>query len=620
LSSSIDSSASVVDGDRNRRLAARYQLEREKRLNSKGNAQYIAIEGQFEDFARDPNATDTITRSASVESVDVLIVGGGISGILAAVELRRAGLSSFRLIEKGADFGGTWYWNRYPGIACDCESLIYLPLLEEFDYTPSTKYAPGAEIAEHLLRIAEKYALYENAYMQTQVSGIRWSDRDSRWVVATDRGDRIRAQFVVLGSGPLHRPKLPGIPGIRDFKGKQFHSSRWDYDYTGGSPRGGLDRLRDKRVAVVGTGSTGLQIVPMVARDAGHLYVVQRTPSIIDSRGNGPIEAGWAARQERGWQRRRMENFDSILAGMRQDVDLVGDQWTTIWGGGALARAAGSPEAAAVMLETMDFAQMERIRARVDELVEDPATAAALKPYYGRFCKRPGFSDEYLPTFNRSNVTLIDTDGRGLDRITETAIVFDGHAYDVDCIIYATGFEFAVAASRSGGFEVYSPTGETLSEHRAQGVRSLHGICVNGFPNLFIIGGLHQAAVSINQPLVFGDQAAHVARVIEHALGRGASTVEVRSEAQRRWGEVITEKSTFNAEASRTCTPGAFNNENANASVQPGVFATAYGGGPVEYGAVLQTWRSDGMTRDLELGFSAHAAAPPAHNGGDPNV
>jgi cyclohexanone monooxygenase len=612
LSSIVDSSASAVEGDRNRQLAARYQLERSKRLNAKGNAQYIAIEGQFEDFARDPNATDTITRSASVESVDVLIVGGGIAGILTSVQLRRAGIGSFRLIEKGADFGGTWYWNRYPGIACDCESLIYLPLLEEFDYTPSARYAPGAEIAEHLRRIAEKYELYENAYLQTQVSEVRWSDRDSRWVVSTDRGDEIRAKFLVLGSGPLHRPKLPGIPGIRDFKGKQFHSSRWDYDYTGGSASGGLDRLRGKRVAVVGTGSSGIQIVPMLARDAGHLYVVQRTPSIIDSRDNAPLEAGWVARQDRGWQRRRMENFDAILAGMPEDVDLIGDQWTTIWGGGAQARAAGSPEAASALLETMDFAQMERIRARVDEVVEDPATAAALKPYYGRFCKRPGFNDDYLPTFNRPNVTLIDTEGRGLDRITETAIVFDGREYDVDCIIYATGFEFGVAATRSGGFEVHSPTGQTLSEHRAQGVRSLHGIYANGFPNLFIIGGLHQAAVSINQPLVFGDQAAHVAHVIDHALRRGATTVEVRPEAERRWGEVITEKSTFNPEASRNCTPGAYNNENGDAKQQPSVFATAYGGGPIEYVGVLAAWRSDGMTRDLEFGF----AAPTDHSRG----
>ena len=605
MSSIVDSSASAVQDDRNRQLAARYQLERSKRLNAKGNAQYIAIEGQFEDFARDPNATDTITRSASVELVDVVIVGGGITGILTSVELRRAGIGSFRVIEKGADFGGTWYWNRYPGIACDCESLIYLPLLEEFDYTPSAKYVPGAEIAEHLRRIAEKYSLYENAYLQTQVSDIRWSDCDSRWVVATDRGDQIRAKFVVLGSGPLHRPKLPGIRGIHDFKGKQFHSSRWDYDYTGGGPSGGLDRLRGKRVAVVGTGSSGIQIVPMLARDAKHLYVVQRTPSIIDSRDNAPLEAGWAAGQDPGWQRRRMKNFDAILAGMPHDVDLIGDSWTTIWGGGAEARAAGSPEAAAALMETMDFAQMERIRARVDEVVKDPATAAALKPYYGRFCKRPGFNDDYLPTFNRPNVTLINTDGRGLDRITETAIVFDGREYDVDCIIYATGFEFAVAATRSGGFEVYSPTGQTLSEHRAEGVRSLHGIYANGFPNLFIIGGLHQAAVSINQPLVFGDQAAHVVHVIDHALGRGADTVEVRLEAQKRWCEVIAEMSTFNPEASHNCTPGAYNNENGDTNQQPSVFATAYGGGPIEYGGVLAAWRSDGMTRDLEFGFAA---------------
>ena len=354
--------------------------------------------------------------------------------------------------------------------------------------------------------------------------------------------------------------------------------------------------------------------MPVVARDAEHLYVVQRTPSIIDSRDNAPLEADWAARQDRGWQRRRMENFDAILAGMPEDVDLIGDQWTTIWGGGAEARAAGSPEAAAALLETMDFAQMERIRARVDEIVEDPATAAALKPYYGRFCKRPGFNDDYLPTFNRPNVTLVNTEGRGLDRITETGIVFDGREYDVDCIIYATGFEFGVAATRSGGFEVHSPTGQTLSEHRSEGVRSLHGIYVNGFPNLFIIGGLHQAAVSINQPLVFGDQAAHVAHVIDHGLRHGATTVEVRPEAEKRWGEVIAEKSTFNPEASRNCTPGAYNNENGDAKQEPSVFATAYGGGPIEYVGLLAAWRSDGMTRDLEFGFAAPTDQSPGHD------
>jgi len=606
LSSSVDNSA--IDVDRKRQLAEKYRLERGKRLNPKGNAQYIAVEGAFADFSRDPYIKVPANRLPSTESVDVLIVGGGIAGLLTAVELRRAGVTSFQIIEKGADFGGTWYWNRYPGIACDCESLIYIPLLEELGYTPSAKYAPGEEIGAHLCRIGDEFGLYENTHFQTQVTAIHWSAPDERWIVRTDRDDQIRARFIVLGSGPLHRPKLPGIAGIQQFKGRQFHSSRWDYDYTGGGPRGGLDKLRDKRIAVVGTGSTGVQIVPVVARDAQHLYVVQRTPSIIDSRDNAPIEAGWTDRQERGWQRRRMENFDAILAGIAQDTNMVADQWAAIWGRDIHVGPTDSPEAVAAMLEEMDLAQMERIRARVEELVDDPVTAEALKPYYSRFCKRPTFNDEYLQTFNRPNVTLIHTDGRGLDRITETAIVFDGREYPVDCIVYATGFEFAVATTRSGGFEVYSPSGQALSDHRAEGVRSLHGICVHGFPNMFIIGGLHQAGLSINAPLIFGGQAHHAAQVIKHALDRGATNVEVRSQAQQRWCQLITEKSQYHPEAMRSCTPGAYNNENTDDNKEPGIFATAYGGGPVEYLNLLQAWRQDGIQHDLEFRFPAHTS------------
>jgi cation diffusion facilitator CzcD-associated flavoprotein CzcO len=603
LSSSVDNSA--IEVDRRRLLAEKYRRERDKRLNPRGNAQYIAVEGPFADFSRDPYVKVPASRVPSTESVDVLIVGGGIAGLLTAVELRRAGVASFQIIEKGADFGGTWYWNRYPGIACDCESLIYIPLLEELAYTPSVKYAPGEEIGAHLCKIGDQFGLYANAHFQTQVTRIRWSAPDERWLVSTDRGDRIRARFIVLGSGPLHRPKLPGIPGIQEFKGRQFHSSRWDYEYTGGGPRGNLDKLRDKRVAVVGTGSTGVQIVPFVARDAQHLYVVQRTPSIIDSRDNAPIEPGWADRQEHGWQRRRMENFDAILAGIAQDTNMVADQWAAIWGRDIHVSPSDSAADIMAMFEELDFAQMERIRARVDELVDDPAIAEALKPYYSRFCKRPTFNDEYLQTFNRPNVTLIDTDGRGMDRITEAGIVFEGREYAVDCIVYATGFEFAVATTRSGGFEVYSPSGQALSDHRAEGVRSLHGISVHGFPNMFIIGGLHQAGVSINVPLVFGGQARHAAQVIKHALDRGATTADARAEAQQRWGEVIAEKSQYSPEAMRSCTPGAYNNENTDHKKEPGVFANAYGGGPIEYLKVLDEWRTDGMRHDLEFGFSA---------------
>ena len=596
-----ESRTSTESPDLRRRLEDKYREERDKRLNPDGNRQYVSVDGAFADFAADPHADEPIVRDASTDLVDVVIVGGGLAGLLTSVELRRAGVGDLRIIESGGDFGGTWYWNRYPGVACDCESLIYMPLLEEIGQIPSRKYAPGDEIRRHLCGIAEAFDLYEQALFQTRVTEVRWSDADSRWVVRTDRGDALRARFIVLGSGPLNRPKLPGIPGVRDFKGRQFHSSRWDYSYTGGSPEGGLVKLRDKRVAVIGTGSSGIQIIPMVARDAEHLYVVQRTPSIIDSRDNAPVDRESFARLPAGWQRRRMENFDSILAGVAQADDLVGDKWTTIWGGRAEAMTAGSLERAMEMLSEMDIEQMERIRARVDEVVDDPKTAESLKPYYSRFCKRPCFSDVYLQTFNRENVTLIDTDGRGLDRITETGIVHRGEEYPVDCIIYATGFEFGVASTRSGGFEVYSPSGRSLSDQRAEGVRSLHGIQVNGFPNLFIVGGLHHAAVSINQPLVFGDQGRHVAELIRRFQDRDVARVEVRPEAEQRWGELITRKSLYSVEASRSCTPGAFNNENTFEPGQPSVFATAYGGGPIEYAELLSRWRANGIDEDLQL-------------------
>lgn len=584
-----------------RRLEEKYREERDKRLNPAGNGQYIAVGGPLADFASDPNAGQPTAREASQETVDVAIVGGGITGLLTSVELRRAGVNDFRIIEAASDFGGTWYWNRYPGLACDCESLIYMPLLEEIGHIPTEKYTGGEEIRQHLCVIAERFDLYGNALLQTQVTDVRWSDADSRWVVLTNRGDALRARYIVLGSGPLNRPKLPGIPGLEDFSGRQFHSSRWDYAYTGGGPGAVMSNLRDKRVAIVGTGTSAVQIVPKLARDAEHLYVVQRTPSIIDSRDNGPVDPQWVKGLPGGWQRRRMENFDGILSGVPQTEDMVGDAWTTIWGGQAEALGSGSMERAMEMFAEMDIAQLERIRARVDAVVNDPATAESLKPYYSRYCKRPCFSDLYLEAFNRPNVTLIDTAGKGLDRITENGIVYAGEEYAADCIVYATGFEFGVSASRSGGFEVNAPDGQTLSGARSGGVHSLHGIQLSGFPNLFIVGGLHHAGVSINIPLVFGDQARHVADLIRQFRERDAARVEVRPEAERQWAEIIAQKSMYSVDAARSCTPGAYNNENTFEPGEPSVFATAYGGGPIEYGAVLAAWRANGIDADLEI-------------------
>jgi cyclohexanone monooxygenase len=594
---------SVAQANERARLEEKYREEREKRLRPGALSPYVSVEGRYSRFADDPHAGDPRPRTASTDLVDVVIVGAGFSGLMEAVELRRAGVHDFRVIDTAADFGGTWYWNRYPGLRCDVESYVYVPYLEETGYIPTERYTRGAEIQAYLRSIAERYDLYENALLQTQVTEARWSPDEARWLIRTNRGDELKARFVVLGSGPLNRPKLPGILGIDEFEGVQFHSSRWNYDYTGGDQTGGLTKLRDKRVAVIGTGTSAVQIVPNVAKFAEHLYVVQRTPTIVDKRGNAPTDRDWFTGQPANWQDRRMRNFDAILAGIPQDEDLVGDQWTTIWGGGAEAMAAGSIEAARAKMADIDFAEMERIRAQVDEQVEDPSTAAALKPYYGRFCKRPAFSDEYLPAFNRPNVTLIDTQGRGLDAITRKGIVFDGTEYPVDLIVYATGFEFAAAPTRSGGFEVYGRDGTTLTEHRAKTVRSLHGMQFHGFPNLFVIAGLYQTGVTINAPLNFAMQAEHVASLVKDFTDRGVRVAEATPEAVDAWCEVITTRSTFNHDAARNCTPGWANNDGTYEPGQENVFASAFGGGPFEYATVIEEWRSNSVDQDLKLEF-----------------
>jgi cation diffusion facilitator CzcD-associated flavoprotein CzcO len=585
-------------------LEAKYREERDKRIQPEGLAQYISVEGSHAPFADDPYAAEPAPRPARSDLVEVVMIGAGVSGVQTSVELRKAGVNDFLVIDQAADFGGVWYWNRYPGVRCDCESYIYLPFLEETGFVPSEKYSRGDEIHNHLRSLATKYDLYENAVFQANVTAVRWSDGDDRWVVRTNRGDEFRTRYLVIGSGPLHRPKLPGLPGLDDFEGMQFHSSRWNYDYTGGNHTGGLTKLRDKRVAVVGTGASAIQIIPAVARDAEHLYVVQRTPALVDERNNAPTDADWFRGQAPGWQQERMRNFDAILAGLPQDDDLVGDRWTAIWGGGAEAMATGSLEAAMVRLAEIDLEQMNRVRARVDAEVDDPATAAALKPYYGRFCKRPLFSDDYLTTFNRPNVTLIDTQGRGLDRLTRTGIVFDGQEYPVDLIVYASGFEFGVAATRTGGFEVHGPDGSAFTGQREGGYHSLHGMQFRGFPNLFVIAGLHQAAVSINTPLVFGYQAHHIAQLVKDLGDRGVVRAEVTAEAEKAWCEVIATRSVYNVEAARGCTPGAYNNENTFNANTPSVFETAFGGGPLEYQDLLARWRGESVEQDLELVYA----------------
>ena len=586
-------------------LRAKYREERDKRLRQDGNDQYVEVKGDFSRYVDDPYVVPGLTRAPLTDAVDVLIIGGGFGGLLAGARLREAGVQSIRIVEKGGDFGGTWYWNRYPGAQCDIESYIYLPLLEETGYIPKEKYSFAAEILAHARRIAEQYDLYRDACFQTQVKTIAWSEDECRWIVTTNRDDRIRARFVVMSNGPLNRPKLPGIPGIDGFKGHTFHTSRWDYEYTGGDTNGNLHKLGDKRVAVIGTGATAIQCVPHLAMHAKRLYVFQRTPSSVDERGNRPTDPQWVKTLTPGWQKRRMENFNVLVSGGFQAEDLVNDGWTDIirnLGGLLLARKTNSEmslEEIGRLAEIADFKKMNQIRARVNAMVKDEQTAEALKPWYRQFCKRPTFNDEYLPAFNRPNVTLVDTQGRGVERISERGLVFDGVEYEVDCIIFATGFEVGTAYTRRAGFEVYGRGGKALSEYWKGGMRTLHGFCSAGFPNCFHMG-ITQNGLTANFPHMLDEQAQHITDLIRHAKAQEARCIEPTEEAEAEWVATIREKAMNNREFLEACTPGYYNNEGMPAQ-GTGLAGELYGGGSVEFHDIIRKWRSEGQMKGLRF-------------------
>jgi cyclohexanone monooxygenase len=581
-------------------LRQKYAAERERRLRADGNNQYREITGALERYNADPYVDPGFTRPALHEQLDAVIVGGGFGGLLAAARLQKVGITNIRIIEKAGDFGGTWYWNRYPGAQCDIESYVYLPLLEETGYIPKEKYSFAPEIFEHAKRIGSHFNLYERACFQTQVKDARWDDKEARWTITTDRGDVFTARYVIMSSGPLNRPKLPAIPGIEKFKGHTFHTSRWDYDYTGGDTTGGLTKLGDKRVGIIGTGATAIQSVSHLGQWAKQLYVFQRTPSSVDERGNKPTDPEWVKSLAPGWQAYRNYNFCAILSGIPIEEDLVGDKWTSLFKNlSRLLSGKGnsdlSTEQMALMSEIADYQKMNEIRDRVNSIVGDKQTAEALKPWYGQWCKRPTFNDEYLPTFNRPNVKLVDTKGKGVDRVTEHGVVVDGVEYEVDCLIFATGFEVGTSYTRRAEFEVYGRKGLPLSSYWANGMKTHHGFLSHGFPNLFHMG-LTQTGLAPNFTYMLEGQATHIAHVINEVKGREGRAVEPTPEAESEWVKIVSAPS-FITDYQNTCTPGYYNGEGQNA--HQGFLDTQYPEGAVRFYEMLARWREQGALEGL---------------------
>lgn len=588
-------------------LREKYRVEKDRRLRKEGQTQYVRPTGGITaDYAVDPHS-EVIPRSPVDEDIDVLVVGAGWGGIKASYYLAKESVSSFRNIDTAGDFGGVWYWNQYPGVQCDNDAYCYLPLLEEMGFMPSKKFSDGKEIQAYAKSIATKFGFAEKALFHTQVTSLTWDDTLQTWHVGTNRGDTIRARFVIIASGVLNMPKLPAVRGIERFKGKIFHTSRWDYAYTGGSPGSPvLDKLADKRVAILGTGATAIQTVPPLGKYARQLYVIQRTPSTVDGRPNPPTDQDWAKSLQPGWQKARMANFHRGAQEVYQagETDLICDIWTEINRNlseelGTLGQDVSMEEFMA-RREEMDFRVMERLRARCDELIADPATAEALKPYYHHMCKRPLSSDEFYPTFNRPNVTLLDvSDTQGLQEMTETGFIANGQEYEIDCMIFASGFEVTSDLERRWSIPTFEGRGGvSIYDHWREGPATLHGIMTHGFPNMGFIGYI-QGGINSSVTEHFGRQGAHAAWVFAEALRRGLKVVEPSQAAQDAYVKTFNEIKLDVSEMMSRCPPGYFNNEGAENNkwaLFPG-----WGYGWDHFEAMLAEWRAEGDMAGMML-------------------
>ena len=458
-------------------------------------------------------------------------VGGGFAGLVTARGWWRPASTDVRIVEKGGDFGGTWYWNRYPGAQCDTASMVYMPLLEETGHVPSEKYAHAPEILAQCQRIGRQFGLYDNALFHTEVEGVDWNAAGHRWVITTNRGDRFTAQFIGLGTGPLHVPKLPGIPGIETFKGHAFHTSRWDYDYTGGDPNGApLDRLADKRVAIIGTGATAVQCVPHLAGARQQLYVIQRTPSSVDVRANTPIDPDWfASIATPGWQQRWLENFTQNQAGGTADEDLVQDGWTDL----SAASAPACDDSAGADEPRGHVGRLRGLRLREDGGDPRPRRGGREGPGHGAEAEGlvpAALQAALLPRRISAGLQPAAHPAGGHRRAGRRGDHRDGRGgggveYEVDCIIYASGFEVGTGYTRRAGFDVVGRDGLKISEAWADGMRSKHGMHVHGFPNLFFV-----------QPT----QGANLISNVPHNLTEAGKTIagivgKRRRAAARRW-------------------------------------------------------------------------------------
>ncbi|KAF4851203.1 FAD-binding monooxygenase ausC [Colletotrichum siamense] len=585
-------------------IASKYEAEREKRFNaiSAGGGGRLKFRSTalMNNLDQDPWADyDNLAKQTPPlrdgSEIRFLILGAGHNGILFACHLIAAGFkaSEIVIVDGAGGFGGTWYWNRYPGLTCDVEGYCYLPLLEETGFVPKHRYSKGEEIRQNVEGIAEKFGI--QGMFCTKAKSADWDETQKRWNVKLSRdlgpnhqdlsGDFVvRVQFLMPAGGLFYSPSAPDAPGLEGFmKNREiFHTARWNYAYTGGSQsKPDLVNLQDKRVGIIGTGATAVQAVPELAKWAKQLYVFQRTPSYCGPREQVETTSeSWAKiAGEPGWQSKRVRNLNKYLNDHPEAVpedDLLKDGWSRARQFSGLI---GSPRAKDItpakvpehlkrMME-LDAGIATDLRKHVDHEVDDPEVAEKLKAWYPGWCKRPTFHQDYLKSFNRPNVTLVDTDGQGISGYTDGGILVgkgeSAKEYEVDVLVLATGFATTTGVDGDPAqvldMFIRGRDGRSLTDKwKADDFATFFGVATHDFPNLlFYTAKGATGSANTTYPLTIAAKTvAHIAKTaVEQATDASRLEVEVSKEAEQRYTESLKPYSPWYATVA-SCTPTYF--------------------------------------------------------------
>ncbi|WP_146240024.1 flavin-containing monooxygenase [Prauserella flavalba] len=471
---------------------------------------------------------------------DAIVVGAGFSGLYMLYELRRRGLTA-RVLEAGSDVGGTWYWNRYPGARCDVESLDYSysfdeDLQQEWKWTE--RYPAQPEIQRYLAHVADRFDLRKDITFDTRVVAAQYDTPSATWTVRTEAGDRLTARYCILATGCLSVPKAPEIPGLDDFRGPVYHTATW--------PESGVD-FSGRRVGVFGTGSSGVQAIPMIAQEAGHVTVFQRTPAFSVPAFNGPLDPEWEREIKTNYAERRRQNRASEAGIVRgdnpqsaHDVDEEQRQREyesryTKGGFGILGAYADLMADQRANDTVSDF-----VRQKIRERVTDPEVAERLLPWeYPLGTKRICVDTDYYETFNRDNVTLVDLRRDALETVTANGVRTARGEVELDCLVLATGFDAMTGAVNR--IDIRGRDGAVLAEKWGAGPRTYLGLGTAGFPNLFLLAGPGSPSVLTNMVTAIEQHVEWTGRCIEHLRTHGYRTIEPTVEAEDGWVDHVNE-------------------------------------------------------------------------------